>query len=66
MQEGQSSSKHYRSVTSIGNLCRMESDATFSFCNRATTTDIQQGPIEFGDYVMEGFVSYHMQTIIDR
>lgn len=29
----------------------------------ATTTDIQDGPIEFTDYFMDGFVSYHMQTI---
>lgn len=31
----------------------------------ATTTDIQKGPIEFTDYLMEGFVTYHMQTVID-
>jgi len=30
----------------------------------ATTTDIQNCPIEFTDYLMEGFVSYHMQAII--
>jgi hypothetical protein len=31
----------------------------------ATTNDIHEVPIEFTDYLMEGFVSYHMQTIID-
>lgn len=31
----------------------------------ATITDIQKGPIEFTDYLMEGFVTYHLQIVVD-
>ena len=31
----------------------------------ATTTDIQNELVEFTDYLMEGFVTYHMRAIID-